>query len=96
MNQMGLKKVKIIVDANLDELRELGRDLPEGWKYLYASSENSYTWFNLIFRRLNQAITILAKNDPRNYKTVDVERFLMGKVEHLIKNDGSHGRAGIA
>ena len=96
MNKMNFKKVKIIVDANLNELRELERELPEGWRYLYASSENSSTWFNVIFRRLNQAITILATNSPQNYNFIDIENFLMARVEHLIKKDGSHGRVGIA
>lgn len=91
MNAMGVKKAKIFVDKHQVDLHELSKELPDGWKYYYVSSDHGETWFNHIFRRLNNAITILARNNPLEYEKVDVEKYLMGNVKHLFKKDGSQG-----
>ncbi|MEQ1721294.1 MAG: hypothetical protein ABL887_09325 [Nitrosomonas sp.] len=93
LKNIGAKKVKIIVDAYQNEHNELSKELPEGWSFYYASSDRSATWFNHIFRRLDKAITTLVQEGSNKYEKVDVEKYLMGNVEHLIKRDGAHHRS---
>jgi|CXWL01.1.fsa_nt_gi hypothetical protein len=90
MKEMGVDKAKIFVDKHQNELEELSKKLPNGWQYFYVSSDRSGTWFNLIFKRLDSAIKILAQHAPKEYEKVDIEKYLMGNVEHLHKKDGTH------
>jgi hypothetical protein len=54
-----------------------------------VSSDRGNTLFNLIFRRLDHAINILATSAPEQYVKVDIEKYLMGNVPHLKKRSGS-------
>lgn len=85
LKKIDVKKAKIIVDAHRDQLNEFNSMLPHNWKFFYASSDLSATWFNRIFNRLDKAIKILTINEPQNYEKIDVERYLMGINDHLIK-----------
>ena len=90
MKEMGVDKAKIFVDKHQNELNELSKELPDSWQYFYVSSDRSGTWFNHIFRRLDNAINILTQPDYAEYEKVDIEKYLMGNVEHLLKRDGTH------
>lgn len=90
MKVMGVDKAKIFVDAYQTELSTMSKELPDGWQYYYVSSDRSGTWFNHIFRRLDSAINILIQPDYAEYEKVDIEKYLMSNVEHLLKRDGTH------
>lgn len=94
MKNIGVEKANIIVDAHQAELYSLSKELPEGWKYLYASSDRSGgTWFDKVFSQLDKTIKKLTKIHPKDssiYSEQDIKNYLLGRVEHLLKIDGSH------
>jgi len=85
MKSIGVSKGKIFVDKHQKDLKDLSKDLPVNWVYYYVSSDRGATFFNLIFKRLDKMIGLLVRNGPDNFEKVDIEKYLMGNVNHLIQ-----------